>query len=191
VFFWIHGGGFVAGAGIIYNGTYLASHFNVIVVNINYRLGPLGFLVHPELQQEYGANGGLNGLNDAIVALKWVNAHIGSFGGDNKQITVFGESAGGMATCLLTVSPLARGLFKYSIIQSGACVGPWSPGEATLGLATSQQVLTLLNATSIADLRAIPTENATLFQWPALYMNTHVNFPAHYLDGLVSVTRLV
>lgn len=129
VLVWVHGGGFVAGAGSVkwYEGGGLAARNDVVVVNLNYRLGPLGFLASP-LFAKYGGNGGMNGINDQITALEWVQQHIASFGGDPTQVTVMGESSGGISVCLLNTAPRAKGLFSRAIIQSG----PWCAAPASL-----------------------------------------------------------
>ena len=117
VMFWIHGGGFTAGAGYepLYNGRSLAVRGDVVVVTINYRLGALGFLRLPEI----GAHGN-QGLLDCIAALRWTRDNIRAFGGDPEQVTIFGESAGSAAVCCLLGMPAARGLFRRAILQSGA-----------------------------------------------------------------------
>ena len=102
----------------LYDGRYLAAH-GVVVVTFNYRLGAMGFTGTKE--GVGGGTGHLNGVHDQIVALQWVQAYIASFGGDPKQVTVFGESAGSISTCILTVSPLAAGLFSRAIMSSGIC----------------------------------------------------------------------
>jgi para-nitrobenzyl esterase len=125
VMVWIHGGGFTIGAGSvpIYDGAALARQ-GVVLVTINYRLGPLGFLAHPLLSQEseHGVSGNY-GLLDMIAALRWVRANIAAFGGDPERVTLFGESAGSVAVCRLMVSPLAKGLFHRAIAQSGGAHG--------------------------------------------------------------------
>ena len=94
-----------------YHGNHLAAK-GVIVVTINYRLDVFGFLAHPELTKESGANASGNyGLLDQIAALQWVSKNIAAFGGDPAQVTIFGESAGAFDISLLMVSPLAKGLF--------------------------------------------------------------------------------
>ena len=101
---------------------------DVVFVSINYRLGPLGFLNNKQFAESgsgFKSFGGLNGVYDAITALVWVRSFISDYGGDPDQITIFGESAGGCAVCTLLVSPLANGLFKRAIVQSGPCIGPW------------------------------------------------------------------
>ncbi len=122
VMFWIHGGGFVMGSGssAMYNGSHLSKNGDVVVVTINYRLGPLGFLY----LEEYN-NDSLNfpsnlGLLDQVAALKWVKENISAFGGDPDNITIFGESAGANSVLSLLTSPETKGLFHKAIVQSGA-----------------------------------------------------------------------
>ena len=119
VMVWIHGGGFDFGSGSRYNGTAFVRD-GVVLVTINYRLGRLGFFAHPALAGK-GPDGNLAnfGLMDQIAALKWVRANIGAFGGDPKNITVFGESAGAASVNYLLASPMARGLFDKAISESG------------------------------------------------------------------------
>ncbi len=121
VMVWIHGGGFTQGSGAVptYDGARLAAK-GVVVVTINYRLGPLGFLAHPQLsaESERGLSGNY-GILDQIAALQWVQANIEAFGGDPDRVTVFGESAGAVSVYCLMASPLARGLFHRAIAQSG------------------------------------------------------------------------
>ena len=121
VMVWIYGGGFREGgsASAIYDGTELARH-GVVVVTLNYRLGLFGFLDLPALAAEYpNEPHGNYGILDQIAALKWVQANITAFGGDASNVTIFGESAGGMSVNDLMVSPLARGLFIKAISESG------------------------------------------------------------------------
>ncbi len=122
VMVWIHGGGYLAGSGSVplYDGSALA-HLGAVVVTINYRLGVFGFLAHPQLSRESREHvSGNYGLLDQIAALQWVRENIAAFGGDPKNVTVFGESAGaGSVSCLL-FSPLAKGLFHRAIAESGA-----------------------------------------------------------------------
>jgi para-nitrobenzyl esterase len=122
VMVWIHGGGFVNGSGTaaLYDGSALARR-GVVVVTLNYRLGRFGFFAHPALTAETPKGPlGNYGLMDQIAALKWVRANIAAFGGDPRQVTLFGESAGGIAVNDLMVSPPARGLFVRAIVESGA-----------------------------------------------------------------------
>ncbi len=121
VMVWIHGGGNTTGHKGAYDFSKFVAIQNVIVVTINYRLGPLGWLTHPSLQKDQaGLDATSNfGTLDIIEALKWVNNNIGQFGGDAENITVFGESAGGHNVYTLLASPLAEGLFQKAISQSG------------------------------------------------------------------------
>jgi para-nitrobenzyl esterase len=121
VMVWIHGGALVGGAGSIYDGSVLAAKGNVIVVTINYRLGAFGFLALPSL----GAESGDYGLMDQQAALRWVQRNARAFGGDPRDVTVFGESAGGLSVCTNMASPTAAGLFSRAIAESG-CVAPAS-----------------------------------------------------------------
>lgn len=125
VMVWIHGGGFFAGFGgeERHDGARLAQK-GAVVVTINYRLGPLGFLAHPALAAEspHHASGDY-GLLDQIEALRWVRRNIARFGGDPSRVTVFGESAGGMSVGALVASPLAKGLFARAILESGTGIG--------------------------------------------------------------------
>jgi len=126
VMFWIHGGANAggSGSGALYNEGSLTSH-GVLLVTINYRLGVLGFFAHPALTAESPHHGsGDYGLMDQILALKWVRDNIAAFGGDPKNITVFGQSAGSIDTGMLMTSPLAVGLFQKAVGFSGAAFSP-------------------------------------------------------------------
>ncbi len=121
VMFWIHGGSFMNGSGSyeLYRGARLSAEKDVVVVTINYRLGALGFLALPELaEQDPNHSTGNYGLLDQIQALKWVKENIAGFGGDPENITIFGQSAGGMSVVALLVSPLTKNLFHRAIIMS-------------------------------------------------------------------------
>ena len=121
VLVWIHGGAFCQGSGSvpIYDGAALAAQ-GVVVVTLNYRLGVLGFLAHPDLTQESPTCASGNfGLQDQLAALRWVQANIGSLGGDPDAVTIAGQSAGALSVHMLTVSPLASGLFHRAIALSG------------------------------------------------------------------------
>jgi para-nitrobenzyl esterase len=122
VMLWIHGGGFVNGSGSadLYDGSQLSKR-GVVIVSINYRLGRFGSFAHPLLTKE-AANGPVAnyGMMDMIASLEWTKRNIASFGGDPNNVTIFGESAGGMAVQKLMTSPAAQGLFHKAIVQSGA-----------------------------------------------------------------------
>ena len=133
VMVWIHGGGFLTGSGsqLIYNGRNLAVNGDVVVVSINYRLGVLGYLYFNDLIHEDHNISANNGLLDQIEALRWVKNNIAAFGGNPEDITLFGESAGGMSIATLLASPSAKGLFKRAIIQSGGADQVLTRSEAT------------------------------------------------------------
>ncbi|MBC7880982.1 MAG: carboxylesterase family protein [Anaerolineae bacterium] len=124
VMVWIHGGGFTFGAGSLYDGSVLAQKYGVVVVTLNYRLGPLGFLALSTLSAEADGSSGNYGLLDQQAALVWVQKNISAFGGDPKNVTLFGESAGGLSICAHLASPQSAGLFQKAIIQSGFCTSP-------------------------------------------------------------------
>ncbi len=130
VMFFIHGGGNVQGASsettlgstLIYNGKHLAKQHDVVVVTINYRLAALGYLALPELAKESARQtSGNYGFLDQVFALQWVQQNIQAFGGDPKQVMIFGESAGAVNTCAHLASPLSKGLFHAALMQSGGC----------------------------------------------------------------------
>jgi para-nitrobenzyl esterase len=162
VMVWIYGGAFTEGSSAIavYDGTELAKK-GVVVVTINYRVGPLGFLAHPELSKESprGSSGNY-GLLDQIAALTWVQKNIAGFGGDPKQVTIFGQSAGAISVAELMRSPLAKGLFTRAIALSG----PGLLGRNALGTGAAQRdreaagskFAEALGAPSLAALRALP-----------------------------------
>ncbi len=165
VLVWIYGGGFSFGSTStpVHNGEHLARK-GVVLVSINYRVGPLGFLAHPELSAESPHHvSGNYGLLDQIAGLQWVQQNIAAFGGDPDKVTIFGESAGGIAVSMLCASPLAKGLFRGAISQSGGSFGPpratTYPGENMHTLAQAEQAgvafATKAGATSMAELRPL------------------------------------
>ena len=118
VLVWIHGGGLVQDGARNYDGSKLAAD-GTVVVTINYRLGALGFLAHPALASRPGGPAGNYGLMDQQAALRWVQRNIAQFGGDPHNVTIAGQSAGGLSVLAQLVSPGARGLFQRAIVQSG------------------------------------------------------------------------
>ncbi|MCG8588831.1 MAG: carboxylesterase/lipase family protein [Proteobacteria bacterium] len=129
VMVWIHGGAYVMGSGssALYQGHRLARRGDVVVVTLNYRLGALGFLNLKSALPGHPAN---LGLRDQLAALAWVRDHIEAFGGDPENVTIFGESAGGMSVGTLLGVPAARGLYHRAILQSGAADNVSSPEQA-------------------------------------------------------------
>ncbi len=177
VMVWIYGGGFAGGLSAPwgFDGTHLAQK-GVVVVSLNYRLGPFGFLAHPDLTKEGGK--GNFGLLDQIAALEWVRENITAFGGDPKCVTVFGCATGGISVSLLTVSPQAKGLFHRVINGSGPSFGP--PKTAAMGASPlmptlksaekdGEKFLDKLGAKDIAAARRLPASaietGASDFGW--------------------------
>ena len=168
VMVWIYGGGFSFGstAEPSYEGSNLARK-GVVFVSIAYRVGPLGFLAHPSLSAETKNRvSGNYGLLDQVAALKWIQNNITQFGGDPKKVTIFGESAGGISVSMLCASPLAKGLFRGAISESGGSFGPVAaityPGEnmKSLKLADDDgaQYLKKAGVSTIEELRSLPTD---------------------------------
>ena len=176
VLVYIHGGGFNEGSGsvAVYDGAELAKK-GLVVVTLNYRVGVLGFLAHPELtaESDHDASGNY-GLLDQVAALGWVQENIAAFGGDPDNVTVAGQSAGAMSVYLLTASPLAEGLFHRAIAQSGpgglasfgvsstrSMGGPLAEAEAAgAAFAKAKGVASLqeLRALSVEALTAAPED---------------------------------
>jgi para-nitrobenzyl esterase len=156
VLVWIHGGGFIGGSGAsgLYDGAALAARGDVVVVTVNYRLGILGFLAHPELTDGSGTAAGNWGLLDQVAALRWVQDNIATFGGDPGNVTIFGESAGGMSVSDLLAMPSAQGLFRRAIVQSGP------PNAVAMDRAeeVAAKLAAELGVASVAALRDLPTQ---------------------------------
>jgi para-nitrobenzyl esterase len=159
VMVWIHGGGFTTGAGGDYDATALTARGPVLVVTINYRLGPFGFLALPGLSAEARDHAsGDFGLQDQQSALHWVRRNILAFGGNPLDVTVFGESAGGLSVCAQLASPTAAHLFERAITESGPCAAtlPALATAETTGSAFATRVGCADPATQVACLRALP-----------------------------------
>ncbi len=152
VMVWIHGGAFIFGEGLQTDGgtrgDLLAANHGVVVVSMNYRLGPFGFLAHPSLAETPDGPSGNYAMRDQQLALEWVRDHIASFGGNPDDVTLFGESAGGISVCLHLAMPSSAGLFHKAISQSGLC----DSGIATRGEA---------EASSAAFVAAVGCDDAT------------------------------
>ena len=184
VMVWIHGGAFNFGspAQPEYNGKNLAQK-GVVVVTINYRLGPLGFLVHPLLSKESDHNtSGNYGLLDQVAALKWVQKNVAAFGGNPDQVTIFGQSAGSRSVSLQMISPLSAGLFQRAIAESGGPIigseylNPVFNGNmanvsnmgqklaAKLGCGKAEDALTAMRAKSAQEIVAAADCNTSVFE---------------------------
>ncbi|VEL24849.1 unnamed protein product [Protopolystoma xenopodis] len=133
---WIYGGGFTSGSASldVYNGAFLAAHEDVVVVNMQYRMGAFGFLYFKPRSNELPTNAvGNQALWDQNMALRWVQRNIDRFGGDPDQVTLFGESAGSVSVSLHWLSPMSQRYFTRAILQSGSSDCRWgldSPDES-------------------------------------------------------------
>ncbi|HEY2589615.1 MAG TPA: carboxylesterase family protein [Tepidisphaeraceae bacterium] len=158
VMVWIYGGAYMLGAtsARLYDGAAFARK-GVVLVSVAYRVGPFGFLAHPELGAENGGKGSGNyGIQDQIAALRWVKANIAQFGGDPSRVTIFGESAGGTSVGILAASPAARGLFHRAISESGVLMLPATSRVA--GEALGRKFLADLGAKDIRAARAMSAD---------------------------------
>jgi para-nitrobenzyl esterase len=170
VMVWIHGGGFVGGAGT--DGLFTGDEFvkkGVVLVTLNYRLGIFGFFAHRDLSREsVHQSSGNFGLEDQLAALDWVRKHIAAFGGDPMKLTIFGQSAGGMSVIAMLASPLSHGKFQRAIVESGAILG--GPPLRTLQEAENSGQ-EFAGPDSIRTLRALPA--ADLLQRAGGYLASH------------------
>ena len=161
VMVWIHGGGFDQGGSSVprYDGGALAQH-GIVVVTFNYRLGRLGFFALPALAAEHPGEPFANyGLLDQIAALQWVRDNIAAFGGDPAEVTIFGESAGGVSVDALMASPAARGLFARAISESGAVFGTAELADAERSAAAFAQRLGAGGDDALAKLRSASVDS--------------------------------
>jgi para-nitrobenzyl esterase len=191
VIVWIHGGALTTGSSreTLYDGANLARR-GVIVVSINYRLGVLGYLAHPELSAESDHHvSGNYGLLDQIEALRWVRRNVSAFGGNPTNVTIAGESAGALSVMYLMASPLARGLFDKAIAQSAYMVSMPELHERRFGEIPAEAVGAhlgaVLNAPTIAALRAMNAQQLIAAVAPTGY------FPFGNVDGYVLPRQLV
>ncbi|MEO8778485.1 MAG: carboxylesterase family protein [Rhodanobacter sp.] len=167
VFFWIYGGALWGGANRdpLYDGARLAQQ-GVVVVSVNYRVGPLGWLALPALSAESpdGISGNY-GLQDQIAALRWVKDNIGAFGGDPANVTIAGESAGGLSVMYLMAAPEARGLFAKAIAQSAYMISMPALKESKYGTPSAEEsgtkLAAALHAPDLAALRAMDAGKLT------------------------------
>jgi len=192
VFVWIHGGALTTGASneAMYDGAKMAASQGMIVVSINYRLGVLGYLAHPELSGESRQNvSGNYGLLDQIAALKWIEANIAAFGGDPDKVTIAGESAGALSVMYLMAAPEAHGLFDRAIAQSAYMISTPELRSRRHGDPPAEAVGVWLQAqlglTNLADLRAMDAQDLTTRSLATGYM------PWGTIDGHVLPEQLV
>lgn len=155
VLVWIYGGGFSSGSAAcaVYDGEEMAKK-GIVFVSLNYRVGVLGFMAHPELSKESPDKvSGNYGILDQVEALKWVKKNISAFGGDPEKVTIDGQSAGSMSVWSLVVSPLTRGLFRGAIAQSGGILSSFMNNSLADAEKSGVQFMEKMKAGSIADLR--------------------------------------
>ncbi|HUR41064.1 MAG TPA: carboxylesterase family protein [Verrucomicrobiae bacterium] len=191
VFLWIHGGALWAGSSRepLYEGARLAER-GMVVVSINYRLGPLGWLAHPELSREspLGISGNY-GLLDQLAALRWVHDNVGAFGGDPANVTIAGESAGGLSVMYLMASPEARGLFAKTIAQSAYMISTPTLAQDKHGTPSAEssglKLAAALKAPDLAALRAMDAATLTDAARTAGFL------PMGAVDGRVLPRQLV
>ena len=190
---WIHGGAYMNGYGfeVTMDGDEWAKR-GVILVTINYRLGTLGFLSHPELTAQQGQSGNY-GTMDQAAALQWVHDNIGQFGGDPSHITIFGQSAGAMSVKTLLVSPLSRDLMAGAIIQSGGGLntrGLSPDGSQEQFDAMGKAAMDNAGLTNLADMRAASTEQIRTVQgWFMPHPDGKVvtgSFEEAFFDGSIA-----
>lgn len=160
VFVWIYGGGFSSGSSAcaVYDGAEYAKR-GIVFVSVNYRVGAIGFLAHPELTAEGGGTSGNYGIMDQVAALKWVKENIAVFGGDPDQVTIAGQSAGSMSINCLVATPAAKGLFQRAIAQSGGLFGGINFRGLKAAEETGMALQKKLGAKSLAEMRALPADS--------------------------------
>ncbi|MET0536164.1 MAG: carboxylesterase family protein [Steroidobacter sp.] len=191
VFVWIHGGNLVRGSSqqAMFDGANLAKR-GIVVVSINYRLGVFGYFAHRELSAESpeGVSGNY-GLLDQIAALQWVKQNIAAFGGDTGNVTIAGESAGGLAILHLLASPRAHGLYAKAIVQSASLMNIPELKQARFGFPSAEAVgdhLTgAMGAKNIAELRALDSQTLTTLATQARFASTAI------VDGNVLTRQLI
>jgi para-nitrobenzyl esterase len=155
VFVWIYGGGFSSGSAActVYDGEEMSKK-GIVFVSINYRVGVFGFLAHPELSRESENKvSGNYGLLDQIAALRWIQKNIAAFGGDPQKVTIAGQSAGSMSVCALVSSPLARGLFRGAIAQSGGILSSFMNNSFSEAEKSGVSFMNKMKTTNIEELR--------------------------------------
>lgn len=169
VLFFIHGGGNVQGASSratgavsLYDGQALSERGHSVVVTINYRLGPMGWLAHPAFAEGDPAVAGNYGALDQVFALEWVKDNIAAFGGDPSRTLVFGESAGAVNTCIMLATPLAKGLFSSALMESGGCAAQTKAAAETFADDWAANAGCAADPDPAACMRAMPAEAVQL-----------------------------
>ncbi len=200
VYVWIHGGGFALGSSAEqdYDGTNFAKE-GIVTVSINYRLNALGFFASRQTYDEYGTTGNW-GILDQIKALEWIQKNIGAFGGDNRNITIGGESAGSYSVSALITSPLAKGLFQRAIMESGSMLGVpgnnyYSRGNLARSIELNRMMAYTFGAADDADgLAALRAADANVFAQLSPLISDFTTTSAFMMtpvcDGYVNPTNI-
>ncbi|KQM19099.1 carboxylesterase [Novosphingobium sp. Leaf2] len=199
VIVWIYGGGFVNGGSSppTYSGAQLAKK-GVMVVSFNYRLGRFGTFAHPALSAAKGDGGllGNYGTLDQIAALKWVHDNIAAFGGDPANVTIAGESAGGMSVHMLMTSPLSQGLFSRAVVMSGSDGNTMSAGtikdaEKTGEAFAASVGISANDPQALAKLRALPADKVVGdLNLMALFGGKRPPFSSPFVDGRIVINPI-
>ena len=157
VMVWFHGGGFTSGSGsyTIYDGANMARRHDVVTVTVNHRLNSFGFLYLPQIGGAKFAEASNAGVLDLVAALEWVRDNISNFGGDPKNVTIFGQSGGAGKVSTLLAMPSAKGLFHRAIVQSGANLRGVSPADATK---TAHTLMDKLGVKTAEELQKVPMD---------------------------------
>ena len=193
VMVWIHGGAFVTGSGATpwYDGSSFARTAGAVVVTVNYRLGAFGFLHLEDAFGEAFAGSGIAGILDQVAALEWVRDNIEAFGGDPGNVTIFGESAGGMSVGTLLGLPAAKGLFQRAIPQSGAAHNNLSRDHAA-GIAAEVLAELGIGAGDAAALERAPVEAVLAAQMTVTTRHAGGTLPFQpVIDGMLLPRRAV
>lgn len=193
VMVWLHGRGFAQGAGSepLYDGARLADRGDVVIVTINHRLNVFGYIHLEEIGGSEYAGSGLAGMIDAELALRWVRENTTAFGGDPDNVTIFGESGGGVKVSTMLAMPTSKGLFHQAIIQSGPGIRGVS---ARRGTANAQALMTKLDVKTIKELQQVPadtlrqTAESLRAQWAPVVDGVHL--PVHPFDPTPASTAL-
>lgn len=160
----IHGGGLTIGSSgsALYDGEQVAKN-GVVYVNLNYRVGILGFMAHPELTEEQGGHSGNYGYLDQVAALQWIHDNIAKFGGDPSNVTITGQSAGAGSVTSQIFSPLSRGLFQRAMMSS-SCNWTNNPVPLASGEATGLQIQEAMHVSNLAQMRLMPADRIMALQ---------------------------
>ena len=191
VMVYLHGGAFTIGAGANYDPSLLAVEQDRVLVTLNFRLGALGWLAHPDFAAEGAGVGGNWGLMDQQAALRWVHDTIAAFGGDPGDVTLFAESSGAWSACSLMAAPSSQGLWSRVILQSGPCLEPSSLNDAATAAQSGPAFASLLGCggpDAVACLRGLPNTRIAKTRSTRSGLNGPGSWGPVYGDALVPVS---